>query len=92
VPVLDGLMATSLDEAALRGDPTLAPYWRSRHGLRGDCAALIAADRPLLEVRNPFDPLQTPENVSVVFFNDTFPLLPSSPLQRCHKVLRLSGI
>jgi hypothetical protein len=50
VPVLDGLMATLLDEAALRGDPALAPYWRSRHGLRGDCAALINSSRPLLEV------------------------------------------
>lgn len=50
VPVLDGLMATTLDEAALRGDPALASYWRSRHGVRGDCAALINANRPLLEV------------------------------------------
>lgn len=50
VPVLDGLMATLLDEAALRGDPALAPYWRSRHGLRGDCATLINGSRPLLEV------------------------------------------
>lgn len=51
VPVLDGLTATLLDEAMLRGEPLLKPYWAGRHAMRASCAAYITSNQQLLEVR-----------------------------------------
>lgn len=50
VPVLDGLTATLLDEAMLRGEPLLAPYWAGRHSLQGGCGAYVTGNQQLLEV------------------------------------------
>jgi hypothetical protein len=50
VPVLDGLTATLLDEAALRGEPLLKPYWAGRHAMRASCAAYVTDNQRLLEV------------------------------------------
>ena len=51
VPVLDGLTATLLDEAMLRNEPLLEPYWSGRHGMRASCAAYVTDNQQLLEVR-----------------------------------------
>jgi hypothetical protein len=52
VPVLDGLTATLLDEAMLRGEPLLKPYWDRRHAMQASCAAYVSENQQLLEVRS----------------------------------------
>lgn len=54
VPCLDGLTATMLDEAMLRGEPMLAPYWAARHSLRGACSAFVTSRTAQLEVLHRF--------------------------------------
>ena len=50
VPVLDGLTATLLDEAMLRNEPLLKPYWAGRHAMRASCATCVTDNQQLLEV------------------------------------------
>lgn len=52
VPVLDGLTATLLDEAMLRGEPLLKPYWERRHAMQASCAVFVSENQQLLEVRS----------------------------------------